>query len=78
MWSRKFWQQTGERALKTAAQTAVTLLVAGPGAAAAGVDVLTISWVTLGSLSAGAALLSVLTSIASSGVGTDKGDPSLV
>jgi hypothetical protein len=78
MWSRKFWQQAAERSIKTAAQTAATLLAAGPGASALGVDLLTIDWQTLGSLTASMALLSLLTSIASAGVGPEKGDPSLV
>ena len=46
------------RALKTAAQTAVALLGAGA------VDVLTLDWQALASVSAGAALVSLLTSLA--------------
>lgn len=54
----KFWTVTFDRAIRTAAQTAVVLLGAGQ------VDVLSVAWRDVASLSAGAAILSVLTSIA--------------
>lgn len=66
MWSRAFWQAAGERAAKTAIQTAL------PGLAM--VTVLDPDWKYLGlvaSLSVQAAGLSLLTSIAS----TLRGDP---
>ncbi len=71
MWTRKFWLATAERALKTFAQTFVLLLGAGA------VDLLSVPWRVDLSLSIGAALLSVLTSIASSQV-ADATSPSLV
>ena len=48
----------GIRAVRTAAQTAVALLGAGA------VDVLALDWQALASVSAGAALVSLLTSLA--------------
>ena len=67
-----FIQETIERAVKTAAQTAITLLGAGQ------LDVLTVDWQQVASVSAGAALLSVLTSIASKPLGPTDDSPSLV
>jgi len=69
--SATFWKRAAERAIKTAAQTAVALLGAGA------VDVLTLDWQALGSVAVGAALVSVLTSVASAQV-AEQGDPSLV
>lgn len=67
-----FIKETIERAVKTAAQTAVTLLGAGA------IDVLTIDWQQVASVSAGAALLSVLTSLASKPIGPATDSPSVV
>ena len=58
-----FWQDATERAIKTLAQTLVALLGAGA------VDILVVNWGQRFSVSAGAALVSVLTSIASAGSG---------
>jgi hypothetical protein len=58
-----FWADTAERAVKTFAQTLVALLGAGA------VDILHIDWGQRLSVSAGAMLVSVLTSIASAGSG---------
>lgn len=61
----KFWAATAERAVKTAAQAAV---------AAIGVNVVAlaeVNWELVGGTSALAAVLSVLTSVASSGAGSD-------
>jgi len=66
-----FWKATGERAVKAFVGAALTLLGAGP------IDVLHIAWTTTLSLSAGAALASVLMSLASAQIGT-PGSPSLV
>lgn len=66
-----FWKIVAERAVKTAAQTAVALI----GAEA--FDVLVTDWTQLASVSAGAAVVSVLSSVASARVG-ERGDPSLV
>lgn len=59
-----FVKDLTERAVKTAAQTAVTVLGADQ------LNVLHVDWETVLGLSGGAALLSVLTSLASLGVGT--------
>lgn len=58
MLNPRFWSITFDRAVRTAAQTAAVLLGAGQ------VDVLTVDWANVASLSAGAAILSVLTSLA--------------
>lgn len=73
MRTRAFWLAVVERAGKTAAQTAVALL------AADGVDLLSLDWRAAGVTVAGAALLSVLTSVASGALPIGPpGSPSLV
>jgi len=69
MWTKKFWLSVFERAFKTFCQGAAALLVGD------GLGVLTVDWVSVGSVAALAAVISVLTSIASAGI-TD-GSPSL-
>ena len=64
-----FWIATGERALKTFSQALVALFVAG-------VTVLNVDWQQALAVSATAALVSVLTSIASVRLGSFEG-PSL-
>ena len=59
--SKLFWYDALERAIKTFAQTLVALLGAGA------IDVLQVDWGQRLSVSAGAALVSVLTSIATAG-----------
>lgn len=71
MFTLKFWKQALERAIKTAAQTAVLIFGAGQ------VNVLSIDWLTLAGLTAGGFALSILTSIASLPIG-GKDSPSLV
>lgn len=66
-----FWLDAAERALKTAAQTLLALWGTD------GLDLLSVSWGPALSVAGGAALLSVLTSIASSRVG-DPGTASVV
>ncbi len=66
-----FWYDTAERALKTAAQSALLVL------AAEQLDALTVDWVGLLGYALGGAVLSILTSIASSRVGYE-GSPSLL
>ena len=70
MFTLAFLRATLERAVKTAAQTAVAL--AGVNAA----GILDVDWAQVASAAALAAVLSVLTSVASSGLTTTPG-PSL-
>lgn len=76
MWTKAFWREAAERAIKTVAQTEIALLTAD---AIAPVDALHIDWAAAAGVGAGAALLSVLTSLASwaAPVGEDD-SPSLV
>lgn len=57
MFTRKFWTYAGERAIKTVAQSALAFLGTGS------VGLFTIDWFSLSSVSLGAGLLSILTSI---------------
>ena len=57
--SREFWSYSGERAIKTVAQAAVAFLGSGS------IGLFTIDWLSLASVSLGAGLLSVLTSVIS-------------
>ena len=71
MFTLYFWQSAIERAVKTAAQAVV---------AAVGLvqfDILTADWGALAALSGSAAVLSVLSSLASTRVG-EKDSPSLL
>ncbi len=70
MWSSSFWKATAERALKTFAQT---LVASGIVVGVAGWD----KWQAALIAAAIAAGLSIITSVASIGLG-DKGTPSLV
>lgn len=72
MWTKKFWKQTAERAIKTSAATAAGL-VSGNG-----VGVCEVDWLGVLSITAMSAIVCVLTSIASLPVGPDKQTPSLV
>lgn len=67
---KAFWIATGERAAKTFCQALVALFVAG-------VTILNLDWVQAVGVAGTAALVSVLTSIASAKVGSWEG-PSLV
>lgn len=71
MWTTSFWKQAGERAAKSFAQGLLTIL----GTSATGL--LDVGWQQAFSASALMAVVSLLTSIVSSGVGPDDG-PSLV
>lgn len=57
--SREFWSYAGERSVKTVAQAALAFLGTGS------MGLFTIDWVSLASVSLGAGLLSVLTSVVS-------------
>jgi len=70
MFNGAFWKSTAERAVKTGAQAALALV------GVAGLGVLDIDWAAVGSVSALAAIASVLTSIVSAPVG-EVGTPSL-
>lgn len=59
MFTKLFWRDTIERAVKTFAQSALATL--GVGA----VDVVAVNWVGVLSVGGGAAVISVLTSLAS-------------
>lgn len=72
MFAARFWLSLAERALKTFAQVLITLLPIGGG-----LGLIEVPWTTALSVSGLAALVSALTSIASSGIGPD-GSPSLV
>jgi hypothetical protein len=71
MFTAYFWKSTLERAIKSFAQSLLAVLGVGQ------VGVLDVAWTTALSAAAMAGLLSVLTSIASSKIGT-RDDPSLV
>lgn len=70
MWTAAFWKDTAERAIKTFAQAAIA------GLSANVVGVLDVDWVTVGSVALLAALISVLTSVASAPF-ADQGTASL-
>jgi hypothetical protein len=59
MFSIEFWSYAGERAIKTVAQSALAFLGTGT------IGLFEIDWVSIASVSLGAGLLSVLTSIIS-------------
>jgi hypothetical protein len=71
MFTTRFWQSTIERAVKSFAQALAALIGAG------GIGIVNAPWISLLSTAGMAALLSVLTSIASEHVGPPN-DPSVV
>lgn len=70
MWNKAFWLATLERAVKTAAQAAVLVVVAGQA------NVVSVDWAELAGFAAGGFVLSVLTSLGS-GLVTSTPGPSL-
>jgi threonine dehydrogenase-like Zn-dependent dehydrogenase len=58
MFRLEFWSYAGERAIKTVAQSAIAFLGSGS------IGLFTIDWASLASVSLGAGLLSILTSVA--------------
>lgn len=71
MFTKTFWKQAAERAVKTFAQAALALLTVD------GLDLLTVHWGTLAATAGLAAVVSVLTSVVSAGIGAPS-SPSLV
>lgn len=67
MWSLEFWKATAERAISTAAQSALLILGAEQ------INVITVSWVEVGGFAAGGAALAVLKALV---VGAKDGNPS--
>ena len=63
MFTVQFWKAAAERAIKTLAQTLIAILAVGQ------TTVLTVDWQQAAAVAATATLLSVLTSIVSSGIG---------
>jgi hypothetical protein len=73
MWTTDFWKATAERALKTLAQTLLSVVVVGGVV----LNIFTVDWMNALGIGLGAMLVSVLTSILSSFVGSSD-SPSLV
>lgn len=71
MWTKNFWKQAAERAVKSAAQGLLGMW------ALDGFNILNADFRLAGGVAAGAAVLSVLTSIVTSGMG-EPADPSAV
>lgn len=69
IWQKAFWKAAAERAAKSAAQVVVLTFVGDQA------NVFSLDWVNIGGFALGGALLSLLTSVISSGVG--NGGPSL-
>lgn len=61
LYTAAFWRAASERAIKTAAQSAILSI----GATSVAVNALAIDWAQLGGFAAGGFVLSILTSIAS-------------
>jgi hypothetical protein len=73
MWTAAFWMATAERAIKTLAQTLISVLVVGGVV----LNIFTVDWVNALGIGLGAMVVSVLTSILSSFVGSSD-SPSLI
>lgn len=73
MFTIEFWKKAGERAVKTAAQSAILVGFAGSEA----VDAFSVPWQSVIGCAVGGAVLSLLTSVASAPI-NEKGTPSLV
>lgn len=72
MWTTAFWKGALERAIKTFAQAVAAFLAAGA------TGVLDVNWQQAASVAGLAALLSLLTSVASGSFTGPEGSPSLV
>jgi hypothetical protein len=73
MWTKSFWKDAAERAARTMAQALLALWLVGDVA----FNVLNASWGQAFGIAAGAAVISLLTSLVSAPVG-DSGTASLV
>ncbi len=73
MWTRTFWLAAAERAVKTLAQTMLALWVVGDQV----LNVFTVDWSASFGVGLGAMLISILTSLLSTGFGPTN-SPSLV
>lgn len=71
MFTRQFWPKAFERAVKSAAQAALLVLGADQ------INAMQANWGDVGGFALGGAVLSLLTSLVTSGVGPDD-DPSAV
>jgi Putative lactococcus lactis phage r1t holin len=71
MFTKTFWKQAAERAVKSAAQAVIGLGILD------GANVLHFDWQLAGGTALGAVGLSLLSSIVTSGIG-EKSDPSAV
>ena len=71
MFTASFWKQAAERALRTVAQALVAVI------AATSFDWFSADWRAIAGTALTAGVLSLLTSIASAGIG-EKGTPSIV
>lgn len=71
MFTASFWKSAAERAIKTVAQALIAVL------AATTFDWFSADWQAIAGTAATAGVLSLLSSIASAGIG-DKGTPSVV
>lgn len=72
MFTLVFWKEATERAVKTFAQFILTL------GAAQVFNVFALDWLTILGIGLGGMVLSYATSIVSSNIGPEKGNPSLV
>lgn len=80
IWTAEFWKATAERALRTAAQAAILVLV-GEAYESAQINALDLDWLRVLGFALGGALLSVLTSLAGNAVsktGPSFGDTEVV
>ncbi|MEV0396717.1 holin [Polymorphospora rubra] len=71
MFTASFWRQAAERAIKTFAQSAIAIL------SVEGLGLVDAPWPAVGSVAGLAAVVSILTSVASTGVGQPE-SPSAV